>query len=298
MSSSSSTTTFPPRYLEDLFPSTANNKFINVNSDTAGPRIQQQLPFCPIVPINLYTLGTPNGQKAAIMLEELNLEYVAHPIDILIKQEQFTSGFVKVNPNSRIPCILVDYGKTRVFESGAILVFLADVQGKLIPKIGDPKRAECLSWVFWQMAGQGPMFGNFGHFFKYAPRDKIDVLQYGTARYGMEVRRLLSVLENHLKEHHKTWILGDEFSIADIACYPWTETIETGYGAGEFIGITVGRYPSVSRWMERMRKRPGVARGMCVCAGKKKAMELVQLNVEHVVKNNLLGQGNNNNNKL
>ena len=186
-----------------------------------------------------------------------------------------------MNPNSKIPCILHD-GKTRVFESGAILIYLADLKKKLIPPVGDPKRAECLSWVMWQMAGQGPMTGNFGHFFVYAPRDKHEAIEYGVARYGMEVRRLLSVLDRHLSDG-RAWILGHDFSIADAACYPWTETVDRGYRAGAFLGTTTGRYPHVVRWMARMRERPAVQRGMRVLsmAGDKGARELAALNAKH-----------------
>ena len=289
--------------MEDLYASTTGNRFAGTNADTAGARFERELPVAP-VEVNLYSAGTPNGHKVGILLEELGCEYAAHGVDIRAG-EQFSSGFVRVNPNSKIPCILhrpvaaaasvasgpfhegratattTAAGKDagiRVFESGAILVYLADYFGKLIPPPSDAaKRAECLSWVFWQMSGQGPMTGNMGHFLVYAPRDKPEALDYGVARYGMEVRRLLSVLDNHLADG-RTWMLGDEYSIADIACYPWIETVEVGYGAGKLIGTTSGRFPHLDKWVARMRARPGVQRGMCVLTGKKRAEELVRLN--------------------
>jgi len=251
------------------------NSFASVNTDTAGARTQAQLAVGP-ARCQLYSLATPNGQKASIMLEELvdlvNLEYNAHRINIMAG-EQFTSGFVKVNPNSKIPCVVFD--GYRIFESGAIMVHLAETFNVLLPK--EPAlKAECLSWVFWQMAGQGPMSGNFGHFFRYAPRDKKDVLEYGVARYGMEFRRLLSVMELHLADG-RTWFMGDMYTIADIACYPWVANVETGYQATTFLDVTAKRYPHLFAWMDRMRARPAVQRGMNVCGGGQMTKELVRL---------------------
>ena len=290
----------PPATLDELYAKTAGNRFHALNSDTAGAREPGELPVAPVA-VNLYSLGTPNGQKVSILLEELGVEYAAHRVNLA--GEQFREGFVKgasprrptprrwaprtddacaVNPNSKIPAVLHN-GTTRVFESGAILIYLAETRkSSLLPAVGDPKRAECLSWVMWQMAGQGPMTGNFGHFFVYAPRDKHEALEYGVARYGMEVRRLLSVLETHLADERR-WILGDDYSVADVACYPWTETVQRGYRAGDFIGVTSGRYPRVAAWMQRMRERPAVQRGMRVLsmAGDKGARELADLNAKH-----------------
>jgi len=208
-----------PATIEEVYPALQGNRFSGMNRDTAGARTDAPLPVGP-ARCQLYSLATPNGQKAGIMCEELvellgaGFEYNAHRIDIM-KGDQFTQGFVNVNPNSKIPCMVFD--GYRIFESGAILVHLAETFKVLMPKTPE-LRAEALSWVFWQMAGQGPMFGNFGHFYRYAPRDKLQVLEYGTARYGMENRRLLSVMDLHLNA--REWFVGDEYSIADIACYP------------------------------------------------------------------------------
>jgi len=257
-----------PGTLDELYArATAGNPWGNVNADKAGPRTPGEVTSTR-AEVDLYALGTPNGQKVAIFLEELAVEYAAHRVDIS-KGEQFTEGFTRVNPNGKIPAIVhhgADGSSTRVFESGAILIYLAEVKGsKLLPPVGDPKRAECLSWVMWQMGGLGPMVGQFGHFWKYAPRTLLQALDYGVARYGMETRRLLSVLDKHLGDGRQ-WVLGDEYSIADIIIYPWVACISNpkGYNASDFIGLSSGRFPNVSRWVDRVGARPAVQRGMQV----------------------------------
>jgi len=248
-----------PATLDEVYKHLAGNRFDGLNQDSAGPRNDTPLPVGP-AEYQLYSLATPNGQKASIACEEFGVEYNAHLINIQAG-EQFSKGFVAVNPNSRIPCM--KHGDVRIFESGAILLYLAEKHNRFIPK--DPaKKAECYSWIMWQMSGQGPMFGQFGHFFRYAPRTKHEAINYGVARYGMEVRRLLSVMEHHLKD--KTWFLGDEYTIVDMACYPWVVCLDKGYLAEKFLGRNE-RYPNVMKWCARMQDRPAVQRGMLICGG-------------------------------
>jgi len=239
------------------------SQFAALNRDTAGARMMAELPKGP-ARVQLYSAATPNGMKVGIMLEELvdsvKLEYNAHRIDIF-KGEQFGSGFVSVNPNSKIPCVVFD--GYPIFESGAILVHLAETFDVLIPK-SPALKAECLAWVFWQMGGQGPMAGQFGHFYRAAPRDKKDVVEYGAARYGMEVRRLLSVMDQHLKD--RTWFVGEDYSVADIVNFPWVVALEKGPDAVKFLDLTEKRYPNLFAWVKRMRARPAVQRGVKVCA--------------------------------
>uniref|UniRef100_A0A6B2LER2 Glutathione S-transferase n=1 Tax=Arcella intermedia TaxID=1963864 RepID=A0A6B2LER2_9EUKA len=223
----------------------------------------------------LYSLGTPNGIKAAIILEELGIDYDAHVINIMTG-DQFTSGFVSVNPNSKIPAavdkeVLNDKGEPlKLFESGSIMLYLADKHKRFIPSDA-AHRAEVLNWLFWQMAGQGPMAGNFGHFMVYAPDDKVEARNYGVSRYGMETQRLLSVLDLHLKG--RMWMVGEEYTIADMAIFPWVNQLRTGYkhksgiGAAEF--LSVESYGNVIAWANRIAERPAVQRGLTVCTGGK-----------------------------
>ncbi|KAH9260041.1 hypothetical protein BASA81_001813 [Batrachochytrium salamandrivorans] len=233
-----------------------------LNRDSAGSRTEQDLPRGN-KEFQLYSLNTPNGQKVGIALEEFGLEYDAHVIQIS-KGEQFTSGFVDLNPNARIPALLHQPKKggepVKLFESGAILLYLGETYGKFFPPPG-PKRAECYSWIMWQMGGQGPMFGQMTHFLKAAPKDKSEAIHYGVARYSMETRRLLSVMENHLQT--RQYLLGDEYSIADMCCYPWPAGM-LKFGLGEFIGFE--DFPSVRAWLERVGARPAVQRGLQVCS--------------------------------
>ena len=213
--------------------------------------IEAKWPIADRSKLQLFSLNTPNGQKVAVMLEELGLPYEGHTIHIG-KGEQFTDAFKSVSPNSKIPAIL-DFdgpgGKPMaLMESGAILIYLAEKTGRLMPK--DPAaRYRCLQWLFFQHGGVGPMFGQFGHFFKYA-KDKCDH-PYPLERYTNEAKRLLSVLELQLTGRE---YLADEFSIADIATFPWVRALDTGYGAGNVIPIT--DYPHVNAWLERCTARP------------------------------------------
>jgi GST-like protein len=209
----------PPAKVEELFAGAAGNKFAGINQPTSGAREDKPLERGP-APFQLYSIGTPNGQKVSIMLEELQelglCDYDAHVIGL--GGAQFGSGFVGVNPNSKIPAA-VDYDTPdgqplNLFESGSIVLYLAEKYKKFL-SADFRLRAETLNWAFWQMAGQGPMTGNFGHFFVYAPADKCETRSYGAARYGMEVQRLCHVLDTHLAT--RTYIVGEEYSIAGTA---------------------------------------------------------------------------------
>ncbi|WP_020592547.1 glutathione-dependent disulfide-bond oxidoreductase [Kiloniella laminariae] len=237
--------------------------FAKINRPIAGATHEKKLPVGKH-PLQLYSLATPNGVKVTVMLEELlalgfsGAEYDAHLIRIG-DGDQFGSGFVEVNPNSKIPA-LMDHSTatpTRVFESGAILLYLAEKFGALLPT--DPtKRTECLSWLFWQMGSAPYVGGGFGHFYSYAP----EKIQYCIDRFTMEVKRQLDVLDRHLANNH--YICGDEYSIADIAIWPWYGglVVNNQYDATEFLDAR--SYKHVSRWAEEIKARPAVKRGRMV----------------------------------
>ncbi len=237
--------------------------FANINRPIAGATHDKPLPVGPH-PLQLYSLGTPNGQKVTILLEELleagvtQAEYDAWLIRIG-DGDQFGSGFVDVNPNSKIPA-LMDHSVSppqRVFESGAILLYLAEKFGKFLPT--DPvKRTAALSWLFWQMGSAPILGGGFGHFFAYAP----EKYEYPINRYTMEVKRQLDVLDRHLAEND--YLAGDEYSIADIAIWPWYAGVLLNrvYGAAEF--LDAGSYIHVLRWAKQIDARPAVKRGRIV----------------------------------
>ena len=235
----------------------------SINRPTAGSRHEKDLPIGRH-PIQLYSLGTPNGIKITVMLEELlalgfeGAEYDAHLIDIG-EGDQFGSGFVAVNPNSKIPAMM-DHSTsppTRVFESGAILLYLAEKFGALLPS--DPaNRAECLSWLFWQ-SGSAPLLGGgFGHFYQYAPKK----LEYGINRYTMEVKRQLDVLDRHLAGNQ--FMCADEYTIADIAIWPWYGRLVLNflYDAAEFLDAKT--YMQLNRWSKEIESRTTVQRGRIV----------------------------------
>ncbi len=206
--------------------------------------------------IQLYSLGTPNGQKVSVALEEMELPYEAHKIDIM-NGDQFTDEFVAINPNSKIPAIVDPNGpggkSLAVFESGAILIYLAEKSGKCLPS--DPAaRSECLQWLFFQVGGVGPMFGQFGHFYKYA-KEKIP---YGIERYQNETKRLLGVLEKRLQE--REFLVGAEYTIADMATFPWVGSLDWGYKAAETLELE--SFPTVMAWCDRCRERPASVRGL------------------------------------
>lgn len=200
--------------------------------------------------LDLYTYTTPNGRKPAILLEELELPYTIHKIDIG-KGDQFMPQFKAINPNSKIPAIRDRDNDLTIFESGAILIYLAEKAGKLLPATG-AERARVMEWLMFQMASVGPMFGQLGHFRNAAPEE----ITYAVERYHRETLRLLDVLDGQL-EHH-SYIAGD-YSIADIATFPWVAAAQTPY-----LGISITAFPNVGRWIETMKKRPAVQVGMDV----------------------------------
>lgn len=265
-------------------PSDGGNTMGGMNQPTAGPRSEEALQKGQH-PLQIYTLATPNGVKVTILLEELGADYDAWICSIM-KLQQFTAGFTECNPNSKIPT-MYDYsdphpetGKPlRIFESGAILLYLADKYKKLVPPVTEvSKRQECLNWLFWQ-TGTGPyMGGGFGHFTAYAPVE----LKYCIDRFAMEVKRELDVLNRHFggedpyfdkegqeggEKKTRQYILGDEYSIADIALFPWVKAMRDGYPgpwegaprAGEFLDFN--SYEHVKAWVERIEIRPAVKRG-------------------------------------
>ena len=211
--------------------------------------------------IQLYSLATPNGIKASVALEEMGLEYDAHKIDIM-KGDQFTPEFIKINPNSKIPAIVDPDGpggNHAVFESGAILLYLSEKTGKFLSK--DAKlRSETLQWLFFQMGGVGPMFGQFGHFYKYA-KDKCDH-PYPVERYTKEAKRLLAVIEKELER--KTFLVGEEYSIADMSIFPWIICLDKFYEANEQLGLD--KFQNINCWIDRILKRDATKRGLEVCA--------------------------------
>ena len=238
-------------------------QFANINRPVAGPTHDKELPVGRH-PLQLYSLGTPNGQKVTIMLEELlalghgGAEYDAWLINIG-EGDQFGSGFVEVNPNSKIPALMDRSGPKpiRVFESGSILVYLAEKFGAFLPA-EQPARAECLSWLFWQMGSAPYLGGGFGHFYAYAPMK----IEYAIDRFAMEVKRQLDVLDRRLAE--TPYLGGAAYTIADTAVFPWYGGLAKGwqYGAGEF--LSVEEYKNVQRWADAILERPAVKRGIMV----------------------------------
>ena len=242
----------------------SGGQFASINRPIAGPTHDKALPVGKH-PFQLYSLATPNGQKVSIMFEELlerghaSAEYDAWPIRIG-DGDQFSSGFVAVNPNSKIPALLDRSGPepVRVFESGAILVHLAEKFGEFLPASG-PERAETLSWLFWQMGSAPFLGGGFGHFFAYAPTKQ----EYPINRYAMEAKRQLDVLNRRLAESE--YVGGADYTIADIAIWPWYGGVSLGRtyeGADEF--LAVHEYEHVMRWARQIDARPAVKRGRIV----------------------------------
>ncbi|MDK4717027.1 glutathione binding-like protein [Rhizobium sp. CNPSo 4039] len=211
--------------------------------------------------IQLYSLPTPNGVKVSIALEELGLAYEPHLISFGTN-DQKSPEFVSLNPNGRIPAIIDPNGPDGkpigLFESGAILVYLAEKTGKLMPSDA-ARRYETLEWVFFQMAGVGPMFGQFGHFFKFAA-EKVANNSYPVERYRDEAKRLLGVLESRLQG--REWIMGDEYTIADITTFPWVRGVDVFYGGREVLEFE--SFPSVMAWLERALARPASQRGLSI----------------------------------
>ena len=241
----------------------SGGRFANINRPIAGATKEQELPVGKH-PFQLYSLATPNGQKVTILLEELlalghtGAEYDAWLIKIG-DGDQFGSGFVAINPNSKIPALMDRSGPTpiRVFESGAILLHLAEKFGAFIPTDA-PGRAECLSWLFWQMGSAPYLGGGFGHFYAYAPSK----MEYPINRFAMEAKRQMDVLDRRLGE--SAYLAGDEYTIADMAVWPWYGALAKGwvYDAAEF--LAVHEYKNVQRWAETIYQRPAVQRGRMV----------------------------------
>jgi len=241
-------------------PATPGGAFANINRPVAGPTHDQALPVGEH-PLQLYSLATPNGVKVSIMLEELlaaghaGAEYDAWLIRIN-EGMQFSSGFVDANPNSKIPALVDRSGAepVRVFESGAILVYLAEKFDAFLPKDG-VARTETMNWLFWQMGSAPFMGGGFGHFYAYAP----EKLQYPIDRYAMETKRQLDVLDRHLADNR--YMAGDEYTIADMAIWPWYGGMVLGqlYDAATF--LSVHEYKHVKRWADAIAARPAVIRG-------------------------------------
>ena len=238
-------------------------KFANVNRPTAGSREKKELPIGRH-PIQLYSMGTPNGVKVTIMLEELlvlghiGAEYDAWLIRIS-EGDQFGSGFVKINPNSKIPALL-DRSKSPpipIFESGSILLYLAEKFDAFLPK-DIATRTETMNWLFWQMGSAPYLGGGFGHFYAYAPFK----MEYPIDRFAMETKRQLDVLDQRLAKNE--YLAGKEYTIADIAVFPWYGALVKGwlYGAAEF--LSVHEYVNVQRWADRILERPAIKRGRIV----------------------------------
>ncbi|MEX2505637.1 MAG: glutathione-dependent disulfide-bond oxidoreductase [Pseudohongiellaceae bacterium] len=238
-------------------------KFARINRPVATPTHDKELPVGKH-PLQLYSLATPNGQKVTILLEELlalgirDAEYDAWLINIT-EGDQFGSGFVGINPNSKIPALVDRSGErpVRVFESGAILLYLAEKSGALLPR-EHAARTECLNWLFWQMGASPYLGGGFGHFYRYAPQP----IEYAIDRYAMEVKRQLDVLDRHLA--NSEYMAGDAYSIADISIWPWYGGVVSGvvYDAVEF--LQAQSYGNVRRWSKTVAARAAVKRGRIV----------------------------------
>ena len=243
-------------------PEESGGQFANINRPISGTTHEKVLPAGKH-PFQLHSLATPNGVKVTIMLEELlekginEAEYDAYPINIM-EGDQFSSGFVDINPNSKIPALIdkSDGKPIRIFESGAILIHLAEKFESFLPQ--GAAKAECLSWLFWQMGSAPFLGGGFGHFYAYAP----EKYEYPINRYAMEVKRQLDVLDKQLAEN--TYICGDDYTIADMAIWPWYGTLVLGglYDAAEFLDVK--SYKHVMRWAAAIAQRPAVKRDKMV----------------------------------
>ncbi|MEZ4389549.1 MAG: glutathione-dependent disulfide-bond oxidoreductase [Polyangiales bacterium] len=251
----------PPRVWQ--WKKSSGGRFAEINRPVAGATHDRELPVGEH-PLQLYSLATPNGVKVTVMLEELlalghaGAEYDAWLVDIL-KGDQFGSGFVAINPNSKIPALVDRSGPTPqpVFESGAILLYLAEKFGALLPREG-AARTEALSWLFWQMGAAPYLGGGFGHFYAYAPTK----IEYAIDRFAMEVKRQLDVLDRRLADREH--IAGSEYSIADIAIWPWYGAVvnNEAYNAAEF--LDTASYAHLNRWVKQVGERPAVKRGVMV----------------------------------
>lgn len=245
-------------------PKPITSVFAAINRPYGGARTQHDLPKGS-KPIQLYTTVTPNGHKIGIALEEMGLEYDTHTI-ALLEGDQFTSGLTEINPNQKVPA-LVDYDgpqhkRVNVFESGSILLYLATKTGKLIPAAGTPEYVECLNWLFFQHGSLGPYFGQYAHFNRFAS----EKIPYAIDRYTMEAKRLLDVIDKQLEG--KQYIVGDQYTIADIAIFSWTHIYDEKIRA--YLSTAFGRedkYANIDAWLERIRARPAVQKGLKVSTG-------------------------------
>eukprot|EP00924_Labyrinthula_sp_SR-Ha-C_P002153 snap_masked-scaffold_19-processed-gene-2.7-mRNA-1 protein AED:0.03 eAED:0.03 QI:0/-1/0/1/-1/1/1/0/305 len=278
----------PPSKITELYAANSGNRFSSINRPTAGIRFQQNLNI-PSSGFSLFSLATPNGQKAGIILEELSLSkeikftYQAKTISIM-EGQQFGSDFVSLNPNSKIPCAVdfVDGKPIRLFEGSSILIYLADKYKKFIPE-SVHLRAECINWVSWAQV-QAFVTGNYGHFFVYAPAEEKGARNYGVHRYGMDIQRMCSVLDQEFSR--KKFLCGDQYTIADMAVFPWYELIRTvGYvfdDGNEKIAtkdfLEVSQYKNLNRWADEVGSREAVQRGMLVC--RKQEYPKAWLNIE------------------
>ncbi len=244
-------------------PASSGGRFANINRPVSGPTHEKELPVGRH-PLQLYSLATPNGVKVTVMLEELlALGHVGAEYDAWLVRindgDQFGSGFVEVNPNSKIPALVDRAGAApiRIFESGAILVYLAEKFGAFLPT-DRAARAECLSWLFWQMGSAPYLGGGFGHFYAYAPTK----IEYAVDRFAMEAKRQLDVLDKRLAEHE--YLAGNAYTIADIAVWPWYGGLAKGwlYDAADF--LQVEKYKNLQRWTDTIHERPAVQRGRMV----------------------------------
>ena len=240
-------------------PKEQEGKIGGMNRPTAGKRFEAELPRGEHG-LQLYSLGTPNGVKVTILLEELGVDYDAYPINIM-QLEQFGSAFVDINPNSKIPALL-DYSVAdsnseplRVFESGSILLYLAEKEKKFIPT-DLRKKTECMNWLMWQMGTAPYIGGGFGHFWRYAPLK----IEYAIDRFTMETKRIVDVLDKHLE--NKEYVCDDEYTIADIAIFPWIHGLGKVYNATEFLQLQ--EYTNVQRWLKTIEAREAVQRGVRV----------------------------------
>jgi GST-like protein len=237
-------------------PKTMDGKMGKMNSPVAGKRFEVELPKGEHG-LQLYSLGTPNGHKVTILLEELGVDYDAYTINIM-ELQQFGSAFVDINPNSKIPALL-DYSVAeeplRVFESGSIMLYLAEKEQKFIPT-DLHKKTECMNWLMWQMGTAPYLGGGFGHFYNYAPLK----IEYAIDRFSMEAKRIVSVLDNHLE--NKEYVCDDEYTIADMAIFPWIRCLDKFYNATEFLQLE--GYTNVQRWMATLEAREAVQRGLRV----------------------------------
>ena len=252
----------PPRVW--TWESPSGGQFASINRPVAGATHEKELPVGKH-PLQLYSLATPNGQKVSIMLEELlerghhGAEYDGWPIRIG-EGDQFSSGFVAINPNSKIPALVDRSGRepVRVFESGAILLYLAEKFGEFLPSSGSA-RAETLSWLFWQMGAAPFLGGGFGHFYAYAPAK----FEYPINRYAMEAKRQFDVLDRRLAESE--YVAGPDYSIADMAIWPWYAGVALGRSyEGADVFLATDEYEHVMRWAKRIDERPAVKRGRIV----------------------------------